>query len=46
MFHDFPQRVQNRVGPNYKKLTDKALLWSKVVPWYKEQYETLITQLT
>ena len=36
----------NRVGPNYEKLSDQALLWSKVVPWYKEQNETLITQLS
>ena len=35
-----------RVGPNYEKLPDQAPNWSKVVPWYKEQYETLITQLS
>ena len=35
-----------RFGPNYEKLSDQALLWSKVVPWHKEQNETLITQLS
>ena len=38
--------IRTRVGPNYEKLPDQAPNWSKVVPWYKEQYETLITQLS
>ena len=38
--------TQTRVGPNNERLPDQAPNWSKVVPWYKEQYETLITQLS
>ena len=36
----------SRVGPNHEKLSNQAPNWSKVVPWYKEQNETLITQLS
>ena len=31
----------SRVGPNHEKLSNQAPNWSKVVPWYKEQNETL-----
>ena len=43
---NFDPKLSVRVGPNYEKLPDQAPYWSKVVPWYKEQYETLITQLS